>query len=106
MTYIALRDVFVRFTMGISKIKTHKLRYSTDSSDNFSSALCKCGVDDEITFCLCAKLHKLKVKIVVTNIYLQNRRKQLTVLNNTERMTSVERYIYHSLKLRMQQQQN
>ena len=48
VTNIALRDVFVRFRIGISEIKTHKLRCSTDSSDNFSSALCKCGVDDEI----------------------------------------------------------
>ena len=58
------------------------------------------------TFCLCAKLHKFKVKIVDTNIYLQNRRKQLTILNDTERMTSVERYIYYSLNVRMQIQQN
>ena len=45
VTNKALRDVFIR--LGISEIKTHKLRYSTD---DLSCPLCKCCVDDEIHF--------------------------------------------------------
>ena len=55
VTNKAQRDVFIRFRMGISEIKTHKLRYSTDPSDDLSCPLCKCCVDDEIHFLFVCK---------------------------------------------------
>ena len=55
VTKKALRDVFIRFRMGISEIKTHKLRYSADPSDDLSCPLCKCCVDDEIHFLFVCK---------------------------------------------------
>ena len=50
-----LRDVFIRFRMVISEIKTHKLRNSTDPSDDLSWPLCKRCVDDEIHFLFACK---------------------------------------------------
>ena len=54
------------------------------------------------------KSHRsFKVKIVATSILSGlEKTTNLTILNDTEHMTSVARYIYHSLKLRTQQQQN
>ena len=68
VTNKALSDVFIRFRLGISEIKTHKLRYSTDPSDDLSCPLCKCCVDfvcvsvvwmTKSIFCLYAKPQKL-----------------------------------------------
>ena len=56
----ALRDVFIRFRMGISEIKTHKLRYSTDPSGRFILSLCVNVVwMTKSIFCLYAKPQKL-----------------------------------------------
>ena len=55
VTNNALRDVFIRFRIGISEIKTHKLRCLTDPSDDLSCLLCKCCVDDEIHFLFVCK---------------------------------------------------
>ena len=55
VTNKALRDVFIRLRMGISEIKTHKLRFSTDLSDDLSCPLCKRCVDDEIHFLFVCK---------------------------------------------------
>ena len=51
----ALRDAFVRFRMGISEIKTHNLRYSTDHSDDLSCPFCQCHLQDEIHFLFLCK---------------------------------------------------
>ena len=65
VTNKALRDVFIRFRMGISEIKTHKLRYSTDHSDDLSCLLCKCCVDDEIHFLfVCKVTEALRLKLL------------------------------------------
>ena len=69
MTNKALRDVFIRFRMGISEIKTHKLRYSTDPSDDLSCPLCKCCVDDEIHFLfVCKATEALRSNFFATSI--------------------------------------
>ena len=47
-----------------------------------------------------------KVNLFLPQVYCQDWRKQLTILNNTEHMTNVARYIYHSLNLRTQPQLN
>ena len=106
MTSKALRDVFIRFRLGVSEIKTHKLRYSTDPSDDLSCPLCKCCVDDEIHFLFVCKATEALRSKLLPQVYFQDWRKQLTILNDTEPMTNVARYIYHSLKLRTQPQQN
>ena len=106
VTNKALRDVFIRFRMGISEIKTHKLRYSTDPSDDLSCPLCKCCVDDEIHFLFVCKATEAFRSNFLPQVYCQDWRKQLTILNDTEHMTNVARYIYHSLKLRTQPQLN
>ena len=96
------RDVFVRFRMGISEIKTHKLRYSADPSNDLSCPLCKYRLDDEIHFLfLCKATDSISSKCF-PELYLKDSNKQqLTILNDTEHMTSFARYIYHSLKLRI-----
>ena len=106
VTNKALRDVFIRFRLGISEIKTHKLRYSTDPSDDLSCPLCKCCVDDEIHFLFVCKATEALRSKLLPQVYFQEWRKQLTILNDTEHMTNVARYIYHSLKLRTEPQQN
>ena len=104
VTNKALRDVFIRFRMGISDTKTNKLRYSTDPSDDLSCPLCKCCVDDEINFLFVCKATEALRSKLLPQVYCQDWRKQLTILNDTEHMTNVVRYIYHSLKLTTQRQ--
>ena len=100
-------------------MKPHKLRYSTDPSDDLSCPLCKCCVDDEIHFLFVFK---------ATEALRSNFLPQLTILNDTECVcvcvcvcvracvracvrvcvcvcVCVARYISHSLKLRTQPQQ-
>ena len=106
VTNKTLRDVFIRFRLGISEIETHKLRYSTDPSDDLSCPLCKCCVDDEIHFLFVCKATEALRSKLLPQVYFRDWRKQLTILNDTEHMTNAARYIYHSLKLRTQPQQN
>ena len=72
VTNKALRDVFIRFRMGISEIKTHKLRYSTDPSDDLSCPLCKCCVDDEIHFLFVCKATEALRSIFLPQVYCQD----------------------------------
>ena len=99
-----LRGVFVRLRMGIYEIKTYKLRYSADPSNDLLCPLCKYRLDDENFLFLC-KATDYKVQIFSRTESPSSPKQQLTILNDTENMTSVARYIYHSLKLRIQQYQ-
>ena len=76
MTNKAPRDVFTRFRMGISEIKTHKLRYSTDRSDSLSCPLCKCCVDDEIHFLFICKATEAFRSKLLPQVYFQDWRKE------------------------------
>jgi len=69
VTNNALRDVFIRFRMGISEIKTHKLRCLTDPSDDLSCLLCKCCVDDEIHFLFVCKATQALRSNVLPQVY-------------------------------------
>ena len=77
------RDVFMSFRMGISDIKTHKLRYSTDPSDDLSCPLCKCCVEDEIHFLFVCKVTEALRSKLLPQVCFQEWRKQLTILNDT-----------------------
>ena len=76
--------------MGISEIKTHKLRYSTDPSDDLSCPMCKCCLEDEIHFLFLCKATESLRNTYVPQMYLQGFQSQhLTILNDTKGTTSI-----------------
>ena len=66
---------------------------STEPSDDLSCPLCKCGEDDEIHFLFVCKATEALRSKLLPQVYFQDWRKQLTILNDTEHMTNVARYI-------------
>jgi len=99
----ALRDVLVRLRLGISDLKLHKLRYSIDTGIDLSCPLCKYRLDDEIHFLyLCKNTEVLRAKYL-PGVYLNGHKKHsITVLDEVEDIENVARFIYYSLKLRVQ----
>ena len=68
----AQRDVFVRFRLGISDSKTHKLRCSGDPDDDLSYPLCECSLDDQIYFLFLYKATDTLGSKFLPQIYLQD----------------------------------
>ena len=99
-----LRDVFIRFRLGISELKPHKLRYSNGTSNNnLACPLCSYRLDDEKHFLFhCPATKQLRIKYIPHHFTSYGRHNlfDLNILNDTTCMTNVARFIYYSLKKR------
>ena len=102
ITKKVLRDVFIRFRLGISDLRTHKLRYSTEPSPDLSCPLCSTGIDDEKHFLfVCSATQLLRNRHLSVLSQSDRERQNFSVLGDTKVMLSIARFIYHSLKLRI-----
>ena len=72
MTNKHIRDVFIRFRVGASQIRTHKLRYVQHTPEDPMCPLCnKCCPEDEIHFLFhCDRLNDLRYKYISRKYYV------------------------------------
>jgi hypothetical protein len=60
-----IRDVLIRFRLGVSELKVHKLRYVDCSPHDLVCPLCKNGIENEIHFIFwCNRLSDLRRKFL------------------------------------------
>ena len=95
-------DILVRFRIGASDLKLHRLRYSKDNLV-LNCPLCSSRLDDEVHFVfMCPRLNDLRKKYIPAKYTLgANPYDALNyLLNDVHAQLNVARYIYYSLKYR------
>ena len=97
-----IRDILIRFRLGVSELKVHKLRYRDCSQYDLQCPLCNKGIENELHFLFgCNKLEDLRKKFLPSK-YTQHPCLQTFVLLMTDSACQYQlgRYIYYAIKRR------
>ena len=99
-----LRDLLTRFRLGISDIKSHKLRYTACSGDvSLHCPLCGFHTEDEKHFLFhCPSLTDLRLKFIPSKYLIQSASFWSVgrLLSDRSNFVDTARFIYYSLKRR------
>lgn len=97
-----IRDVLIRFRIGASDIRTHKMRFAFVSPNDLKCPLCNAGIEDEIhTLFYCKSLNDLRHKYIPCWYTKHPSDKSLEfIMHDTKILHDLGRFIYHSNKRR------
>ena len=96
-----LRDLLVRFRIGVSEIKTHKLRYFCGRGQDLSCPLCSARLEDEVHFLFhCERLVDLRNKFIPVKYHRWMPVSLKKLFTDKLCLQNVARFIYYGLKRR------
>lgn len=97
-----IRDVLIRFRIGASKIRTHKLRYVAHTPEDLMCPLCNAVCENEMhTLFFCNSLNDLREKYIPRKYVVHPSYVTLRLLMRDETcLHDLGRFIYHSNKRR------
>ena len=97
-----IRDVFIRFRIGASNIRTHKLRYVAHTPGDLMCPLCNTAYEDEMhTLFYCKFLDDLRQKYIPRKYTVQPSYATLRrMMQDKSCLHDLGRFFYHSNKRR------
>ena len=97
-----IRDVLIRFRIGASNIRTHKLRYVAHTPGDLMCPLCNTAYEDEMhTLFYCKFLDDLRQKYIPRKYTVQPSYATLRrMMQDKSCLHDLGRFIYHSNKRR------
>lgn len=97
-----IRDTLIRFRIGASNIRLHKMRYSACTTESLQCPLCNSGLEDEMhTLFYCKALNDLREKYIPIYYTLHPTCDTFQrLMLDDQHLHDLGRYLYHANKRR------
>ena len=97
-----IRDIVIRFRVGVSDLRSHKMRYALPKPEDLVCPLCNFVLEDEMHFLFyCKNLDDLRKKYIPSKYSVYPSYDTFRALMQDENcVQNLGRYIYHSNKRR------
>ena len=104
ITHVQMRAVYTRFILGVSPLKTHKLRFSKETNVDKSCPFCDGEEESELHFTfICPMYMPLRNELIPAKYFRQPNLFRLTLLLATKNKTvylNTIKYVYETFKTR------
>lgn len=97
-----IRDTLIRFRVGASEVRSHKMRYTAQRPEDLRCPFCNFVFEDEMHFLFfCEKLAELRKKYIPSKYLVYPTLDTFKALMQSKKcVEDLGRFIYHSNKLR------